>query len=181
MNVKVTDHADLDMVRAFVRGRVDERIGFGEDVHGFGPADGLWLGGLEIASAPRLYGHSDGDVVLHALATAVLSAAGLGDLGRLFPATDASTAGIDSVTLLSEAIKRTAEAGWRVDRAQVSIVGARPKLGGARLDAMRDRVAVMLEVGPQSVAISASTGNLSGPEGAGRVIRATALVIIHRR
>src|SRR5688572_17459735 len=112
MNLKVTDQADLDLVRAFVRGRVDERIGFGEDVHGFGPTDGLLLGGLEIAGAPRLYGHSDGDVVLHALATAVLSAAGLGDLGRLFPATDASTAGTASVTLLSEAIKRTAEAGW---------------------------------------------------------------------
>jgi 2-C-methyl-D-erythritol 4-phosphate cytidylyltransferase / 2-C-methyl-D-erythritol 2,4-cyclodiphosphate synthase len=180
-NLKVTDQADLDMVRAFVRGRADERIGFGEDVHGFGPTDGLWLGGLEIAGAPRLYGHSDGDVVLHALATAVLSAAGLGDLGRLFPATDASTAGIPSATLLSEAIRRAAEAGWRVEQAQVSIVGARPSLGGARLDAMRDQVASMLGTGPGSVAISASTGNLSGPEGAGRVIRATALITVHRR
>jgi 2-C-methyl-D-erythritol 2,4-cyclodiphosphate synthase len=139
------------------------------------------LGGLEISGAPRLYGHSDGDVVLHALATAILSACGLGDLGRLFPPSDRSTAGIASGALLSEALSRAAAAGWRVERAQLSIVGARPRFGGARLDEMRDAIAAMLGSGSGSVAISASTGNLSGPEGAGLVIRATALVTVHRR
>ena len=180
-NLKVTDQDDLDLVRAIVRGRADQRIGFGEDVHAFGPGDGLLLGGLEIAGAPRLYGHSDGDVVLHALATAILSACGLGDLGRLFPPSDPSTTGIASVALLSEALSRAAEAGWQVERAQLSIVGARPRLGAARIDAMRDGIASMLGTGSGSVAISASTGNLSGPEGAGLVIRATALVTVHRR
>jgi 2-C-methyl-D-erythritol 4-phosphate cytidylyltransferase/2-C-methyl-D-erythritol 2,4-cyclodiphosphate synthase len=180
-NIKVTEQADLDIVRAIVRGRADERIGFGEDVHAFGPGDGLRLGGQEIAGAPRLYGHSDGDVVLHALATAIVSACGLGDLGRIFPSSDPTTAGISSVDLLSEATKRADEAGWRVSHAQLSVVGARPKLGPARLDAMRDGIASMLGNPSESVAISASTGNLSGPEGAGRVIRATALVTVHRR
>jgi 2C-methyl-D-erythritol 2,4-cyclodiphosphate synthase len=82
---------------------------------------------------------------------------------------------------MSEAVSRAAEAGWRVDRAQLSIVGARPKLGGARLDAMRDAIASVLGADSESVAVSASTGNLSGPEGAGRVIRATALVSVVRR
>ena len=87
-NIKVTDAGDLEMARALARGLADERLGFGEDTHGFGPDDGLMIGGITIPDAPRLYGHSDGDVVLHALATAVLSAAGLGDLGRLFPPSD---------------------------------------------------------------------------------------------
>ncbi len=88
-NIKVTDQADLEIVRSLAgaRGAAHERMGWGEDSHPFGPQMGLMLGGIEIADAPRLYGHSDGDVVLHALATAVLSACGLGDLGRLFPPT----------------------------------------------------------------------------------------------
>jgi 2-C-methyl-D-erythritol 4-phosphate cytidylyltransferase/2-C-methyl-D-erythritol 2,4-cyclodiphosphate synthase len=180
-NIKVTDRSDLDLVRAIVRGRADERIGFGEDAHGFGPADGLRIGGIEIAEAPRLFGHSDGDVVLHALATAILAACGLGDLGRLFPPSDPSTAGIASDELLVESIRQAEQAGWKVDRAQVSIVGARPKLGARRLDAIRGRIATLLGFGTDSVAVTASTGNLSGAEGAGRVIRATALVTVIRR
>ena len=180
-NIKVTDQADLDLVRALARGRADERIGFGEDTHGFGPEDGLMLGSLTIPEAPRLYGHSDGDVVLHAVATAVLAASGLGDLGRLFPANDARTSGIASVKLLGEALDRAEAAGFVVDRAQISIVGARPKLGGKKLDEMRDRIAILLGASPESVAVTASTGNLSGPEGAGRTIKATALVTVIRR
>ena len=142
---------------------------------------GLMLGGIEIANAPRLYGHSDGDVVLHALATAILSACGLGDLGRLFPPTDPATKGIAS----ADARVRPSPSqptGWKVDRAQVSIVGARPRLGGrqARRDGARNRRALVgIEAG--SVSVVASTGNLSGAEGAGRVIRATALVTVVRR
>lgn len=180
-NIKVTEPGDLDLARAIARGDAEERLGFGQDTHGFGPDTGLWLGGVLLEAAPRLYGHSDGDVVLHAIATAVLSAAGLGDLGRLFPPTDGSTAGIASSTLLAEAVRQASDAGWSVASAHVSLVGARPRLGGHRIDAMRDRLAAVLDVPPEHVGIVASTGNLSGPEGAGRVISATGLVRLHQR
>jgi 2-C-methyl-D-erythritol 4-phosphate cytidylyltransferase/2-C-methyl-D-erythritol 2,4-cyclodiphosphate synthase len=180
-NIKVTNPADLDMVRALARGGAETRVGIGQDSHGFGPDLGLWLGGVEFATAPRLHGHSDGDAILHAIGTAILSATGNGDLGRLFPPTDKSTTGIASSDLLRAAIAKASESGWAVESAQVSVVGARPKLGGQRLDAMATKVAELLAISRDSVAINASTGNLSGDAGAGRTISATALVSLHRR
>ncbi|HUP82818.1 MAG TPA: 2-C-methyl-D-erythritol 2,4-cyclodiphosphate synthase [Candidatus Limnocylindria bacterium] len=180
-NIKVTLREDLEMVRALARGGSESRVGIGQDSHGFGPDLGLWLGGIQIEAAPRLYGHSDGDVVLHAIATAILSATSNGDLGRLFPPTDKQTAGIASSGLLRESVRKAQESGWAVESVQVSVVGARPKLGGQRLDAMAANVAGLLDIGRDSVAVNASTGNLSGDEGAGRVITATALVGLHRR
>lgn len=180
-NIKVTLPQDLELVRALARGSTETRVGLGQDSHGFGPDLGLWLGGIEIANAPRLYGHSDGDVVLHAIATAILSATGNGDLGRLFPSNDKQTTGIASSDLLREAVQTAGESGWAVESAQVSLVGARPRLGGQRLDQMAANVAGLLAVNRDSVAISASTGNLSGDEGAGRVITATALIGLRRR
>lgn len=189
-NMKITDASDLEIVRAIAasrtggsdsgNGTASLRFGFGEDTHGFGPDDGLMLGGVLFGDAPRLYGHSDGDVVLHALATAILAACSLGDLGRLFPANDPSTRGIASATLVAEAVKLADEAGWMVDRAQVAIVGARPRLG-ARLDEMRNAMTGLIGSAAGSIAVTASTGNLSGSEGAGRVMRATALVTVRRR
>ena len=180
-NIKLTQPGDLELARAIARGEADERLGFGQDTHGFGPEAGLWLGGVLLEAAPRLYGHSDGDVVLHVLATAVLSAAGLGDLGRLFPATDASTTGIASSALLAEAVRQASEMGWSAASAHISLVGARPRLGAQRIDEMRERIAGLLGVTPDRVTMAASTGNLSGPEGAGLVISATGLVRLHRR
>lgn len=180
-NIKVTLPQDLEMVRALARGGTESRVGLGQDSHGFGPDLGLWLGGIEIANAPRLYGHSDGDVVLHAIATAILSATGNGDLGRLFPADDKRTTGIASSDLLREAMAKANQSGWAVESVQVSVVGARPRLGGQRLDQMAANVAGLLAVDRDSVAINASTGNLSGDEGAGRVITATALIGLRRR
>jgi 2-C-methyl-D-erythritol 4-phosphate cytidylyltransferase/2-C-methyl-D-erythritol 2,4-cyclodiphosphate synthase len=187
-NLKVTEPADLELVRAIAAGRAAGdpgatglHFGFGQDSHGFGPADGLWLGGVLIEDAPRLHGHSDGDVALHALATAVLAACGLGDLGRMFPASDPDTEGIDSSRLLGEVVERAAGAGWQVGRAQLALVGARPRLGGRWLEQMRARIGQLLGLSPDAVAVTASTGNLNGAEGAGRVISATALVGVHRR
>lgn len=188
-NIKVTDAADLEIVRAIAASRATGgpagaprvSFGFGEDTHGFGPDDGLMLGGTLIVGAPRLQGHSDGDVALHALATAILSACGQGDVGRLFPSDDPRTTGIDSADLVRAAVEKASEAGWAVDRAQVSIVGARPRFGGHRLDEMRDVICRLIGTGADSVSVVASSGNLAGPEGAGRVIRATALVTVIRR
>jgi 2-C-methyl-D-erythritol 4-phosphate cytidylyltransferase/2-C-methyl-D-erythritol 2,4-cyclodiphosphate synthase len=180
-NIKVTLTEDLELVRAIARARTKTTLAIGQDSHGFGPDDGLWLGGTLIEGAPQLYGHSDGDVVLHAIATAVLSGSGNGDLGRLFPPSDPRTTGIASTELLREAVAQADTSGWAVESAQISLVGARPKLGGQRLDAMREKVAELLVIDREFVAISASTGNLNGAEGAGRVISATALVGLHRR
>jgi 2-C-methyl-D-erythritol 4-phosphate cytidylyltransferase/2-C-methyl-D-erythritol 2,4-cyclodiphosphate synthase len=173
--LKVTDQADLPIVEALARGGALRR-GWGFDSHPFGPLDGLRLGGIEIEEAPRLHGHSDGDVVLHALCDALLGAARLGDLGRLFPAGDARTRGIDSRELVRDVVARLADAGCRPLRGDIAIRAARPRLGAARLDGMARTIEQLLELEAGSAAVSAATGNLSGDEGAGRVISATALV-----
>jgi 2-C-methyl-D-erythritol 4-phosphate cytidylyltransferase/2-C-methyl-D-erythritol 2,4-cyclodiphosphate synthase len=153
----------------------DVRVGIGHDSHPFGPEAPLALGGLTIDGAPRLSGHSDGDVVLHAIADGILGAAGLGDLGRVFPASDATPRGIASTELLGEVVRRTAAAGLTVSNLDVTIVAARPRLAD-RLDAVKGRIAELLGVDPGVVSVKASTGNLAGMEGAGRGISAVAVV-----
>ena len=146
------------------------------DSHPFGSLDGLRLAGLEIPEAPRLHGHSDGDVALHAVCGGLLGAARLGDLGRLFPADDAGTRGVDSRELLREVVARLGPAGLRPATLDLTIIGARPRLGGARLERMRTILGDLLGIEGAAVAVQASTGNLSGDDGAGRTISATALV-----
>lgn len=182
-NIKVTRPDDLELVRAIARSRNGggpARTGFGQDSHQFGRADGLWLGGIFIAEAPRLHGHSDGDVALHAVATALLAAAGLGDLGQLFPSGDPTTTGAGSADLLRQAVARTAEAGWTASAVQLALLGARPRFGAARLGAIRAAIASLLVLNPDAVAVTASTGNLIGAEGKGLGISATALVTVVR-
>jgi 2-C-methyl-D-erythritol 2,4-cyclodiphosphate synthase len=137
------------------------------------------LGGLAIPG-PRLLGHSDGDVALHAVAGALLGAAALGDLGQLFPADERTPRGAASAGLLREVVGRLAEAGFRPAAVDVTIEAARPRLG-ARLDDMRDAVAVLLGLPPAAVGIKASSGNLGGDEGAGRAISASAIATIGSR
>ena len=113
-NMKLTVPADLDLARSMLgsvaASTASLRVGLGTDVHPFGPQMGLRLGGVEIALAPRLHGHSDGDVVLHALCDALLGAAGLPDLGRAFPASDPATRGIDSAHLVASVVARWLDA-----------------------------------------------------------------------
>jgi 2-C-methyl-D-erythritol 4-phosphate cytidylyltransferase/2-C-methyl-D-erythritol 2,4-cyclodiphosphate synthase len=180
-NLKVTMPDDLLRVehalgeRALAPARA--RVGFGHDSHPFGPGSGLRLGGVEIAGAPRLAGHSDGDVALHAVADALLGAAGLGDLGRLFPSDARTPRGVASEDLVREVVARLAASGLRPASADVVIIGARPKLG-ARLDSMRDAIARLLGVPPAAVNVKASTGNLAGDEGAGRSMAARAVATL---
>ena len=155
------------------------RTGFATDVHPFGPGDGLWLGGVEMPSAPRLHGHSDGDAALHAIAGALLGAAGLGDLGALYPADERTPRGIPSSELLEGIVRRLAEAGWRPALIDLTINAGRPRLGPS-VSAMRERIAAILGVEPGSVNVKASTGNLSGDVGAGRVISAAAVATVAR-
>ena len=106
-NLKVTVPADLARAASLIAGADPaRRTGIGHDAHPFGPGEPLRLGGVDIPGAPRLHGHSDGDVVLHALADALLGAAGLGDLGRMFPADASTPAGIDSRSLLADVVAR---------------------------------------------------------------------------
>ena len=177
-NLKVTVPADLARVAAALApAGAGRRTGIGHDQHGFGPGASLRLGGLTFEGVPRLVGHSDGDVALHAVADGLLGAAGLGDLGRVFPAGPSTPAGIDSADMLRDIVGRLADAGWRPAGADLTIVAARPRLG-TRLDAMRDRLAELLGLDPGSVSVKASTGNLDGSEGAGRTISALALMTI---
>jgi 2-C-methyl-D-erythritol 4-phosphate cytidylyltransferase/2-C-methyl-D-erythritol 2,4-cyclodiphosphate synthase len=175
-NLKVTLPDDLQRVEQALA-PAHARIGFGHDSHPFGPGTGLRLGGIEIAGAPRLAGHSDGDVVLHAVADALLGAAGLGDLGRLFPADARTPRGVASTELLAEVVRRLAGAGLRPGSVDIVVIGARPKLG-ARLDLMRGAIARLLGVDEAAVNVKASTGNLAGDEGAGRSISARAVASV---
>ncbi len=156
------------------------RVGFGTDSHPFGPGEPLALGGITIAGAPRLHGHSDGDVALHAVADALLGAAGLGDLGRLFPADASTPRGIASGELLAEVVARLGAAGLAPVSVDLTVVAARPRLG-AHLDGMRDAIAALLGLAPGDVDVKASTGNLLGMEGAGRGISAQALAVVRTR
>jgi 2-C-methyl-D-erythritol 4-phosphate cytidylyltransferase/2-C-methyl-D-erythritol 2,4-cyclodiphosphate synthase len=175
-NLKVTLPDDLRRVeQALAPATV--RVGFGHDSHPFGPGTGLRLGGIEIEGAPRLAGHSDGDVVLHAVADALLGAAGQGDLGRLFPADARTPKGMDSSAILAEVVARLAAAGLAPAGVDVTVIGARPRLG-AKLDAMRDAIADVLRLQPGTVNVKASTGNLAGDEGAGRSISARAVATL---
>ncbi|HEX5823854.1 MAG TPA: 2-C-methyl-D-erythritol 4-phosphate cytidylyltransferase [Candidatus Limnocylindrales bacterium] len=180
-NLKVTLPGDLARVEAALTGRSPAspgvRVGLGRDSHPFGPGSPLALGGLAIAGAPRLSGHSDGDVALHAIADAILGAAGLGDLGRLFPAGPETPAGIASSELLTAVVARASAAGLRVANVDVTIVAARPRLGDV-LEGIGRRVAELLEMEPRQVNVKASTGNLAGMEGAGRGISAQAVVTL---
>ena len=157
----------------------ETRTGFSTDVHPFGPELGLWLGGVEIAAAPRLHGHSDGDAAIHAIAGALLGASGLGDLGSAYPADERTRRGIASADLLRGVVARLADAGWRPSSIDVTILAGRPHLGD-QLPAMRSAIAELVALGTDAVTVKASTGNLAGDVGAGRVIEAHAVATVRR-
>jgi 2-C-methyl-D-erythritol 4-phosphate cytidylyltransferase/2-C-methyl-D-erythritol 2,4-cyclodiphosphate synthase len=175
-NIKVTRPEDLEVARQLAGAGTRVRLGLGTDSHPFGPHDGLRLGGLLIEGAPRLQGHSDGDVLLHALCDGALGAASLGDLGRVFPSDQAATRGIDSRALVAEVVARVGDAGLVIDAVDATLLGARPRFGARRLDEMAASLAALTGAAVGRVSVKASTGNLSGDEGAGRVISATCLV-----
>ncbi len=183
-NLKVTLPDDLARVEAALVARGDLapvapaiRVGLGDDSHLFGPGGPLVLGGLPIEGAPRLHGHSDGDVVLHAVCDALLGATGLGDLGRLFPAGAATPAGIASRDLLAACVERVRAAGYAPVSIDLTLIGARPRLAG-RLDDMAASIAGLVGLPAGSVNVKASTGNLAGFEGAGRGITARAVAVV---
>ena len=186
-NLKVTLPDDLARVEAALVTRGDitpqpviPRVGFGDDGHPFGPGAPLTLGGIVVVGAPRLHGHSDGDVALHAVCDALLGAAGLGDLGRLFPAGPATPPGIASGDLLAACLERVTAGGYVPVAIDLTLVGSRPRLVD-HLDAMAASIASLLGLAADRVNVKASTGNLAGFEGAGRGISARAVAVVAPR
>ena len=183
-NLKVTLPDDLARVEAALVARgdlapaaADLRVGFGDDGHPFGPGGPLALGGVVVDGAPALHGHSDGDVAVHAVCDALLGAAGLGDLGRLFPAGPATPAGIAGRDLLAACVERVRDAGFIPVSVDLTIIGARPRLAG-RLEAMAAAIAEPVGIPAGRVNVKASTGNLAGFEGAGRGMSARAVAVV---
>lgn len=155
------------------------RIGEGWDVHALVPGRKLILGGVEIAHSSGLLGHSDADVLMHAITDAVLGAAGLGDIGRHFPDTDAQFRGADSSVLLQEAMRRVRAQGWELVNVDSTIVAQAPKLA-PHMAAINAGVAQALGVPLDQVNVKAKTAEKLGPVGMGQSIEARAVVLLHK-
>ena len=156
------------------------RIGEGWDVHALVPGRPLIIGGVNIPHHQGLLGHSDADVLLHAITDAVLGAAGLGDIGRHFPDTDERFKGADSSVLLAEAMRRVREAGFELGNVDSTVVAQAPKLA-THMAAMRASVARALGVDEALVNIKAKTAEKLGPVGQGLSIEARAVALLLAR
>jgi 2-C-methyl-D-erythritol 2,4-cyclodiphosphate synthase len=155
------------------------RIGLGHDTHRLAPGNGLVLGGIMIAHDRQAVGHSDADVLLHAITDAVLGAAALGDIGELFPDTDPANRGRDSALMLRAAMERVQAAGWRLVNLDCVIFAQRPKILPHR-PAMRKRIAEVLGVDESAVWLKAKTGESVGPIGDEQAIAAECVVLIEK-
>ena len=149
------------------------------DAHALEDGVPLVLGGVAIAYPRGLAGHSDGDVLAHALTDAVLGAAGLEDIGALFSSADPALQGADSVELLRRAWQQVHAAGWRLANADVVLIGEEPRLAPHR-DAMRARLAEALGVEPERVAVRATTTDRLGFTGRGEGLAAHAVALLER-
>lgn len=153
------------------------RIGEGWDIHALVPGRKLIIGGVHVPFDRGLLGHSDADVLLHAITDALLGAAGLGDIGRHFPDTDERFKGADSVVLLVEAAHRVRAQGWQIGNIDSTVIAQAPKLAPF-IDAMRDRIAMALDLPPAQVNVKAKTAEKFGPVGQGQAIEARAIVLL---
>lgn len=155
------------------------RIGEGWDVHALVPGRQLILGGVKIPHTMGLLGHSDADVLLHAITDAVLGAAGLGDIGRHFPDTDTQFKGADSSVLLQEAMRRVRAQGWELVNVDSTIVSQAPKLA-PHMAAINAGVAKALGVSLDQVNVKAKTAEKLGPVGMGQSIEARAVALLEK-
>ncbi len=153
------------------------RIGEGWDTHVLVEGRPLILGGVHIPYDKGLLGHSDADALLHAITDALLGAAGLGDIGRHFPDTDARFKGADSVQLLVEAAARVAAQGWRIGNIDATIVAQAPKLA-PHIPAMQARIAQALGLDATQVNVKAKTAEKMGPVGEGKAMEARAVALL---
>jgi 2-C-methyl-D-erythritol 2,4-cyclodiphosphate synthase len=153
------------------------RIGTGFDVHALVPGRPLLLGGVKIPHTHGLQGHSDADVLLHAVADALLGALALGDLGHWFPPDDPRYAGADSAVLLAQVVAEVSRRGWRAANLDCTVIAERPKLA-PHVPAMRERLAAVLGVELERVSVKATTTEALGFTGRGEGIAAQAVVLL---
>ena len=181
-NFKVTRPDDLRLAEAVLRARLEApmgqtRIGFGYDIHPLAVGRRLVLGGVEIPSPRGLDGHSDADVLLHALCDALLGAAGLPDIGSLFPNTDPTYKGISSLSLLHQVCERLAQESYHVGNVDLTLIAEAPKIA-PHVPRMRALIAETLHIEPARVGIKATTNEGLGSLGRGEGIAAHAVAAI---
>lgn len=153
------------------------RVGEGWDTHQLVEGRALWLGGVQVPHTLGLLGHSDADVLLHAITDAVLGAAGMGDIGTLFPDTDPAFKGADSRVLLREAMARVRASGWQVGNVDCTVIAQKPKLAPYK-QAMARSIADCLGISAQQVNVKAKTAEKLGPVGEERSMEARAVVLL---
>ena len=153
------------------------RIGEGWDCHALVPGRKLILGGVEVPHSTGLLGHSDADVLLHAIIDALLGAAGLGDIGSHFSDQDARFKGADSIVLLVEAARLVAAQGWQIGNIDSTVIAQSPKLA-IHIPAMKNRIADALCLDPNQVNVKAKTAEKLGPVGQGLSMEARAVVLL---
>lgn len=186
-NIKVTRPEDLAIMDAILGQKMSTsapqtRIGFGYDIHRLAPGRRLVLGGVEIADPQGrgLDGHSDADVLLHALCDALLGAAGLPDIGTLFPNTDPAYAGIASTRLLEDVVKRLHDSGFRVGNVDMTVIAEAPQIM-PHVPRMREIISRLLGLEPSQVGIKATTNEGLGALGRGQGIAAHAVAGVTSR
>lgn len=155
------------------------RSGIGYDIHRLVPDRRLVLGGVRIDHPTGLAGHSDGDVLVHAIMDALLGATAHGDLGTHFPSDDPAHAGADSIRLLERVVALVGTAGYRIGSVDASVIAQVPTLAPHIAD-MRDRLAAALQIGRDAVSVKATTNDGLGIVGAGEAIAALATVIVEK-
>lgn len=158
---------------------MDIRVGYGYDVHALVSGRELWLGGIRIEHEVGLLGHSDADVLIHAICDALLGAAGLRDIGFHFPDTSGEYKGIDSKILLKRTVDLLSEKGWQVGNIDATVCAERPKLN-PHIPAMQACLSEILAITPDAVSIKATTSEKLGFTGREEGMAASAVVLIHR-
>lgn len=153
------------------------RIGIGHDTHRIKPGGPLWLGGVEIDHDHSLEGHSDADVLLHAVTDAILGAAALGDIGELFPDTDATNKNRSSVEMLALAYQQVREAGYEVVNLDCIVFAQAPKLSIYKRP-IAIRIAQILFLNPDQIGVKAKTGEGIGDVGTGKVMQAQCVALL---
>ena len=156
------------------------RIGHGYDVHRLVEGRALILGGVDIPYEKGLLGHSDADVLTHAVMDALLGAVGLGDIGKHFPDTDPTYKGADSLKLLDRVVEILAEEGWEVGNVDATIIAQRPKLA-PHIPTMRDNLAQRMHVDPGQVNVKATTEEKLGFTGSGEGMAAHAVCLLTKK
>jgi 2-C-methyl-D-erythritol 2,4-cyclodiphosphate synthase len=155
------------------------RVGIGIDAHAFAEGIPLVLGGVELPSEKGLVGHSDGDVITHALIDALLGAAGLDDIGSLFPSSDAEHQGASSLSLLERAYAEVRKRGYELVNADCVLIGEEPRIAPVR-EEMRARLAGSLRLSPDQIAVRATTTDRLGFTGRGEGLAAQAVALLQR-